>query len=65
MKGDFQARFRENVGVKFPCVTRLPATVNNDTFNNEIYQTITSNNFNSNNNWNFVQRNVLQTFSDL
>ena len=25
VKGDFQARFRENVGVKFPCVTRLPA----------------------------------------
>ena len=24
VKGDFQARFRENVGVKFPCVTRLP-----------------------------------------
>jgi hypothetical protein len=23
VKGDFQARFRENVGVKFPCVTRL------------------------------------------
>ena len=25
VKGDFQARFRENVGVKFPCVTRLVA----------------------------------------
>jgi hypothetical protein len=23
VKGDFHARFRENVGVKFPCVTRL------------------------------------------
>ncbi len=23
MKGDFHVRFRENVGVKFPCVTRL------------------------------------------
>ena len=23
VKGDFQARFRENAGVKFPCVTRL------------------------------------------
>jgi hypothetical protein len=23
VKGDFQARFRENVRVKFPCVTRL------------------------------------------
>jgi len=27
MKGDFHVRFRENVGVKFPCVTRLPASV--------------------------------------
>jgi hypothetical protein len=25
VKGDFKARFRENVGVKFPCVTRLYA----------------------------------------
>ena len=25
VKGDFQARFRENVGVKFPRVTRLYA----------------------------------------
>jgi len=25
MKGDFQVRFRENAGVKFPCVTRLYA----------------------------------------
>jgi DNA-directed RNA polymerase specialized sigma24 family protein len=23
VKGDFHARFRENVGVRFPCVTRL------------------------------------------
>ena len=23
MKGDFDVRFRENVGVQFPCVTRL------------------------------------------
>ena len=23
MKGDFHVRFRENVRVKFPCVTRL------------------------------------------
>ena len=23
MKGDFHVRFRENVGVQFPCVTRL------------------------------------------
>ena len=27
VKGDFQARFRENVGVKFPCVTRLAVTI--------------------------------------
>jgi len=26
MKGDFHVRFRENAGVKFPCVTRLAAT---------------------------------------
>jgi len=26
MKGDFHVRFRENVGVKFPCVTRLAAS---------------------------------------
>ena len=25
MKGDFHVRFRGNVGVKFPCVTRLCA----------------------------------------
>ena len=25
MKGDFHVRFRENAGVKFPCVTRLYA----------------------------------------
>lgn len=25
VKGDFHARFRENVGVRFPCVTRLCA----------------------------------------
>lgn len=29
--GDCQARFRENVGVKFPCVTRLPASLKDDT----------------------------------
>lgn len=33
MKGDFHVRFRENVRVKFPCVTRLPATLKNDTAN--------------------------------
>jgi len=27
VKGDFQARFRENVGAKFPCVTRLGVSV--------------------------------------
>jgi len=27
VKGDFQARFRENVRVKFPCVTRLWAII--------------------------------------
>jgi len=26
MKGDFHVRFRENAGVKFPCVTRLGDT---------------------------------------
>ena len=32
MKGDFHVRFRENVGVKFPCVTRLAVMLkkNND-----------------------------------
>jgi len=29
--GDCHARFRENVGVKFPCVTRLPASLPTDT----------------------------------
>jgi hypothetical protein len=28
VKGDFHARFRENVGVQFPCVTRLSANSN-------------------------------------
>jgi hypothetical protein len=28
MKGDFHVRFCENVGVKFPCVTRLAFIVN-------------------------------------
>ena len=27
VKRDFHARFRENVGVKFPCVTRLWASL--------------------------------------
>ena len=27
MKGDFHVRFRENVGVKFPCVTGLCVNV--------------------------------------
>jgi len=27
VKGDFQARFRENLGVKFPGVTRLCVTL--------------------------------------
>jgi len=30
VKRDFHARFRENVGVKFPCVTRLWASLKND-----------------------------------
>jgi len=30
VQGDFHARFRGNVGVKFPCVTRLPAQVYED-----------------------------------
>jgi len=29
MKGDFHVRFRENVRVKFPCVTRLCVMFNN------------------------------------
>jgi hypothetical protein len=29
VKGDFQARFRENAGVEFPCVTRLSAAIGN------------------------------------
>jgi len=28
--GDCHARFRENVGVKFPCVTRLAVSLKND-----------------------------------
>ncbi len=32
MKGDFHVRFRENAGVKLPCVTRLAETTNNATF---------------------------------
>jgi len=31
MKGDFHVRFRENVGVKFPCVTRLAAKLSETT----------------------------------
>lgn len=27
MKGDFHVRFRENAGVRLPCVTRLAATL--------------------------------------
>ncbi len=30
VKGDFHARFRENAGVKVPCVTRLGASVTDD-----------------------------------
>jgi hypothetical protein len=30
MKGDFHVRFRENVGVQFPRVTRLAASVLKD-----------------------------------
>ena len=33
VKGDFQARFRENVRVKFPCVTRLAVILPNDRTN--------------------------------
>jgi len=29
MKGDFHVRFRENAGVKLPCVTRLAAILLN------------------------------------
>jgi|GEM_PF-2037397 len=28
VQGDFHVRFRENVGVKFPCVTRLASSGN-------------------------------------
>ncbi len=31
MKGGFHVRFRENVGVKFPCVTRLWASFEQQT----------------------------------
>ena len=31
MKGDFHVRFRENVRVKFPCVTRLCGIIKNET----------------------------------
>lgn len=43
----------------------LPATVINDTFNNEIHQTNIYNHINPNDSWNFVSWVVLQTFSDL
>ena len=38
VKGDFQARFRENVGVKFPCVTRLADIVEKPSRNKENLQ---------------------------
>jgi len=34
VRRESQARFRENAGVKFPCVTRLAASVENDTITN-------------------------------
>jgi len=33
MKGDFHVRFRENVRVKFPRVTRLAATIESANYN--------------------------------
>ena len=38
MKGDFHVRFRENVGVKFPCVTRLVATAEKELYSNAIFK---------------------------
>jgi hypothetical protein len=46
-------------------ISKLPATVNNDTFNNEIHQTNVCNHINPNDSWTFVSWVVLQTFSDL
>ena len=36
VKGDFQARFRDNVRVKFPCGTRLPPSVGNRNDNHKL-----------------------------
>jgi len=36
VKGDFHARFRGNVGVKFPCVTRLAVIVKRQTDNSQL-----------------------------
>jgi hypothetical protein len=47
VKGDFQARFRENVRVKFPCVTRsvcektsvlLPSNIENNLHKNRKFR---------------------------
>jgi len=42
MKGDFHVRFRENAGVKFPCVTRL-AAIGAEHFASEKRQSIVDN----------------------
>ena len=36
VKGDFHARFRGKAGVRLPCLTRLPASVKDDTTTNEL-----------------------------
>ena len=36
MKGDLHVQFRENAGVKFPCVTRLSLSVKKTTTVNKI-----------------------------
>ena len=37
MKGDFHVRFRENVGVKFPCVTRLAVILKTEIIKMKMY----------------------------
>ena len=39
MKGDFHVRFRENAGVKFPCVTRLDVIIINSLAQKATYST--------------------------
>ena len=49
MKGDFHVRFRENVRVKFPRVTRLASILNFTNFKFYRHENFKINNRNSNN----------------